>query len=69
MSAQVFRWVPDPEYDDEPAACPNCGAPTEAMRCEPDRSESYLTHIALCTGSGCRMAWPYLGARSLRKAA
>lgn len=63
----LFRWEPDPEYDGDPMACPECGSVCEALRSEPDRSESYLTHIHLCTGSGCRMAWPYLGARALRK--
>lgn len=63
----AFRWVADPEFDGDPPACPKCGAATEAMRCEPDRSENYMTHIALCTGKGCRMAWPYTGARALRK--
>lgn len=63
----VFKWVADPEFDGEPRACPDCGSLTEPMRCELDRSELYLTHIALCTGDGCRKAWPYLGARALRK--
>ncbi len=65
----AFRWIPDPEFDSEPRACPECGGATEALRCQPDRSESYLTHIALCTVAGCRRAWPYLGARALRKLA
>lgn len=63
----AFRWTPDPEFDGDPPACPKCGSTTEPLRCEPDRSEVYLTHIALCTRPGCRMAWPYAGARALRK--
>jgi hypothetical protein len=64
----AFRWVPDPESH-ERVLCPECGGETEPLRCEPDRSETYLTHIALCVTEGCRRAWPYLGARALRKAA
>jgi hypothetical protein len=62
-----FTWVSDPEFDGDPAPCNECGAPTEALRCEPDRSEAYLTHIRLCTKEGCRRAWPYMGARAERK--
>lgn len=63
----AFDWVPDPEFQGEPMACPACGGRTKPMRCEPDRNEAYLTHIALCVTEGCRRAWPYLGARALRK--
>jgi hypothetical protein len=59
--------MPDPEFDSDPPACPECGAVAEPLRCEPDRSETYLTHLTLCTRPGCRMAWPYRGARSLQK--
>lgn len=63
----AFRWEPDPEWTGAPIACPECGAACEALRVEPDRSEAYTTHIHLCTREGCRKAWPYYGARALRK--
>lgn len=65
----TFRWVPDPEFDHDPAPCPECNGETEPLRCEPDRNPVYLTHILLCKTKGCRRAWPYAGARDLRRRA
>lgn len=62
----TFRWVEDPEFRGETPLCPDCGHTTEALRVEPDRSESYVTHIFLCTGPA-HHAFPYLGARAMRK--
>lgn len=62
-----FDWVPDPEFDGDPAPCNYCAGITKAMRCEPDRSEAYLTHIRMCQVDGCRRCWPYMGARAQRK--
>lgn len=62
----AFRWVDDPCFEGPTPIC-WCGHTTEALRVEPDRSESYTTHIFLCTGP-VRHATPYMGARALRKA-
>jgi hypothetical protein len=61
----VFRWVPDPEVDVCPP-CPHCGAETEALMVEPDRSPTYLREVFMCVRVGCRRVWPRLGARALK---
>lgn len=61
----VFDWVDDPDADPQEVPCPHCGAPSKALKIEPDRSASYLREIYLCTADGCKRAWPRYGARAL----
>lgn len=67
MGLHSFEWEPDPDAERTPL-CPGlgnneCGAPTEALRVVPERSNSYLNNIFLCTRKGCKAAWPYNGAQ------